>query len=525
MITNNKITNNGEYAAVSFTGSDTGVPWFVESVGGAVITGNEFVGNDQHIRARGIYDNGQFDWASYWNENTFDKAVIVGVNPPNDVRAFTYTTSYGTMPDVRRIGGVIQGEVDHALPGDTVLVKDGIYTENLVIETDLTIIGESLETIIQAPDIIPVCFGTRHPIVCVQDAVVELDTLTVDGAGKGNVNNSFVGVAYHNAGGLVKNGQIIRVEDTPFSGAQHGIAMYLYNEDTVARSFTIDNVFITDFQKNAMALNAAENTPLTVSVLNNEIIGHGPTTITAQNGIQVYGDLISGSIENNIISGIGYDNTNAATKWVATSILNFYADVDVIGNTITEAQTALYNMDGGGRFANNQIEVNKVGVSGYGMILTDPPAAVPSPFVEETNEVMYDSKSSVKSATKNIVIVENNTVIFIGADNVDTIGIEADAGYDAKDMDVTLTQNTVMGFDAGMAFFQYLGSDATEAVFTNLTVNFNRIVNNNLGLYSDVAYMTINAENNWWGCNAGPGATDCDPLMVLVLSMRIHGLF
>lgn len=512
LITNNKITNNGEYAAVSFTGSDTGVPWFVESVGGAVITGNEFVGNDQHIRARGIYDNGQFDWASYWNENTFDKAVIVGVNPPNDVRTFTYTTSYGTMPDVRRIGGVIQGEIDHALSGDTVLVKDGVYTENLVIGTDLTIIGESLDTIVQSPDIIPLCYSDKKPIVCVQDSEVVLSTLTVDGAGKGNVNNSFIGVGYRNAGGTVQNARIIGIENTPFSGTQHGVAMYVYNDDTVGRSFTIDNVFITDFQKNAMAINASDDTPLTVAVLNNEIIGHGPTTITAQNGIQVNGNLITGSIENNVISGIGYDNTASEIKWVATSILNFYADVDVIGNTITEAQTALYNMDGGGYFTNNEIEVNKVGVSGYGMILTDPPAAVPSPFIEESVSVSSDSKLAVKSATENVVVLEGNIVTFVGSDNAGTIGVEADAGYDVKDMHVTLIQNTVMGFDAGIAFLQYLGADATDAVFTNLDMNFNRIVNNTVGLYSDVDYMSVNAENNWWGCNEGPGATDCDPI-------------
>ncbi|PKO15858.1 MAG: hypothetical protein CVU39_10070 [Chloroflexi bacterium HGW-Chloroflexi-10] len=515
LITNNKITDNGEYAAISFTGSGSGVPWFINGVGGATITGNEFANNDQHIRARGIYDNSQFNWMAYWNENTFDKAVIVGANPPNDIREYSYVTSYGTMPDVRRISGVIQGEIDNGLPGDTVLIQDGTYVEVLTIAKDLTLIGESSNVIVQAPAVVPTCFTTSynaHSVICIKDAEVTLDTLTVDGAGKGNANNRFMGVAFRNAGGAIQNAKILNVEDTPFSGTQHGVALFAYNNDTVARSLTVDNVYIKDFQKNAMAINASADTPLTVDIKNNDVIGQGPTAITAQNGIQVSGDLITGTIENNTITGIGYDNTSAAIKYVATSILNFYADVDVIGNTVTEAQMGLYNIDGGGRFADNTFEINMVGVSGYGMILTDPPTAVPAPFEAAATSIAAGMNSLVKSATENLVVVENNTVVFEGADNTGTIGIDAESGYDVKDMHVTLTANTVMGFDYGVAFFQCVGSDCSDAVFTNISANFNRIVNNNFGLYSDVAAVTVDAENNWWGCNAGPGAAGCNPI-------------
>jgi hypothetical protein len=80
LVSGRKITDNvfvlgtGDFwPSISFTGSDTGVPWFLYSVGGAEITGNQFSGGEQIIRARGTYDNSQFDWASYWNDNTFEK--------------------------------------------------------------------------------------------------------------------------------------------------------------------------------------------------------------------------------------------------------------------------------------------------------------------------------------------------------------------------------------------------------------------------------------------------------------------
>src|SRR5205085_11070422 len=37
-------------------------------------------------------------------------------------------------------------------------------------------------------------------------------------------------------------------------------------------------------------------------------------------------------------------------------------------------------------------------------------------------------------------------------------------------------------------------------------VNFNSFINNTHGI-SDGAAGTLDAENNWWGCNYGPGAT------------------
>ena len=61
------------FNAVSFNGSG-GVAWFANPVGGAIITDNSFSNSTQYIRARGTYAEAEFDWESYWDDNTFDKA-------------------------------------------------------------------------------------------------------------------------------------------------------------------------------------------------------------------------------------------------------------------------------------------------------------------------------------------------------------------------------------------------------------------------------------------------------------------
>lgn len=144
-ITNNVFENADYWPSISFNGSETGVEWYVQSVGGAVIQDNTFTntfnGTDVragHIRTRGVVDLNQFDWESYWTDNTFNKAVVILESAPFNVRQYNYTSGSYSF-DVRRIGVNIQGSIDKAVAGDTVLVKDGTYAESPNINKALTL--------------------------------------------------------------------------------------------------------------------------------------------------------------------------------------------------------------------------------------------------------------------------------------------------------------------------------------------------------------------------------------------------
>ena len=128
--------------AVDFTGSGTGLPGLTYSVGGAVIKNNQFQNAASvYIRAQGAYDNTGFDWAGYWNTNVYDKAAIVGANPPAVVSPYSYTGGATTFTNVRHIAAAIQSEINDGQPGDTVLVHDGVYPENLVITKSISLLG------------------------------------------------------------------------------------------------------------------------------------------------------------------------------------------------------------------------------------------------------------------------------------------------------------------------------------------------------------------------------------------------
>lgn len=144
VIKNNKFSAESGYpwAVITFTGKGSPVPWYVYGVGGAQITGNQFLGGQQYILARATYDNSQFNWKSYWEDNTYERAAVALANPATfDVRAYTYTSGSYTYDNTRRIGALIQPQIDVAQPGDTVLVKAGTYDEHLTINKFVKLVG------------------------------------------------------------------------------------------------------------------------------------------------------------------------------------------------------------------------------------------------------------------------------------------------------------------------------------------------------------------------------------------------
>ncbi|MCL4837223.1 MAG: hypothetical protein KJ058_04570 [Thermoanaerobaculia bacterium] len=73
---------------------------------------------------------------------------------------------------------------------------------------------------------------------------------------------------------------------------------------------------------------------------------------------------------------------------------------------------------------------------------------------------------------------------------------------------VLLTGNTLLGNGTAV----WVHTDGTTALNSKATLAFNRISGNGVGVQSDTALVL--AENNWWGCNAGPGGTGCDTAVV-----------
>ncbi|OGN81255.1 MAG: hypothetical protein A2X24_13030 [Chloroflexi bacterium GWB2_54_36] len=473
-----------------------------------------------------------------------------GVTPGADPDGLGPATTFGTDSFA-----TIQAGVDAADAGGTVQVYAGTYTAQISINKNLTLTGEDkLTTIIEAPAVLNEACNTsvtllNRPILCVTGgAIATIQGFTFDGLSLGSTNLRLTGVAFRNAGGVFQDNIIRNVRFSSISSAQEGVGFYLFNSDlSPAQDIQILNNTIQNFNKNGITLTSHEYwSPVTFTIQGNTISGITPNSTIAQNGIQV--ELVNGvgTISGNTISSVALNNTGNLTL-VANSIYVSNTPATTTGNTITGAQSGIYYFDGVGLISDNTISVVKPGVNAYGIVATDPPWAVPSPYDSAyiSGEAATNGFGIAVLPPPLSVEVAGNTISFSGADNSNTAGITSEAGVGANQLDLNVHDNTVSGFEDGVEFHQceptleacsygYFSSiravsnnlfsnvngltffGAIDDLITPIVVHHNRLFGNTTGLSNETyggdmtTPVLIVAENNWWGCNAGPGDVDCD---------------
>jgi len=357
--------------------------------------------------------------------------------------------------------------------GETIEIYTGTHIEQVNVYKELTLFGQGIgTTIIQSPDILTDFFATsnnNYPIVYIHDVDnVEIRDLTVDGAGKGNANYRFVGIGIFQAGATIQDLNVINVRDTPFSGAQHGVAIYGWSDATgISHTITIDTCDIINYQKTGIALGGSD---LTTIVNDCTVTGFGPTSTTAQNGIQ--------------------------PTWAASGVLVLYTGgpIDIIDNIIHENQANIYILSCPATIEDNDIYATQAGtgVTSFYGILGDPgdPPMIPDASPVEEPVHTRDKATYVITCTGNTVESDMPTGLNTG------IGVYAGMGG-SYDIDFTATENTVRNWEWGFELYAYSPNLLSAEMHCNI------IEGNTYGAYN---YLTtaFDATCNWWGDCSGP---------------------
>jgi hypothetical protein len=417
-------------------------------------------------------------------------AAILEVGP-----AQTYTT--------------IQSAVDAAVSGDEILVEAGTYVEQVLIDgKDLTLTGAGAGlTIIASPDTLQAFDTTtfdHYPVVGIKGATVDLADLTVDGAGKGNLNVRFMGIEFRNAGGSVTGVTITGVRDTPLGGVQHGVGLYAYNDDTVARSLTIDQVIVDDYQKNGMALVAEPGTPLTLAVTGCETTGAGPTDVIVQNGMEITGADVAATVTGNTVRDVAWDGETST----AAGLLLDLCSGTVSGNVLERAQTAIYATSAPVTIANNEILVTPVAGIGTGVQVSNTtpgyakaarahtlPVRLAQPF--DTPRATPASRATIATAITGNTLQLDPAIV----DNAGAYGVFAYNFQSFDDLEVTVDDNTFTGMEIATSARDLVPTDGTFALADYDNNVFNAC---DVGVDSTIP-ATVSAENCWWGAADGPG--------------------
>jgi hypothetical protein len=122
------------------------------------------------------------------------------------------------------------------------------------------------------------------------------------------------------------------------------------------------------------------------------------------------------------------------------------------------------------------------------------------------NTIVNSSSNGVQldSASRNVNIT-GNTVIGAGLGGVRFSAFDYPA--DGPSENVSVTGNTLTGGAYGVLVNDSGGDPAFNG---QLEVHFNRIAGNTTNGLALNDNADVNATNNWWGCNAGPGSAGCD---------------
>jgi Bacterial Ig-like domain (group 1). len=271
-----------------------------------------------------------------------------------------------------------------------------------------------------------------------------------------------------------------------------------------SRTVEVKNSTFSNFRKNGITANYGG---LTANIHDNIITGRGEVPAAVQNGIQ-YGWGATGTASKNTIS----DMADTDGTWTACGIFFYGAGGTANGNTITDCETGIQFEERETDSYTATVENNIISASGLSSSLA---------WTVGISLETFDTSS--------LTATINGNDLSIGGPAGAGISIGEDAGGDSPYVDATISNNEISGWYNGI----WLGLSCDEVTITGNTIannvgvtsgvhiisgvdvtsvqaHFNNIVGNEGYGINNGGTGTLDATNNWWGCNGGPGETGCD---------------
>jgi CSLREA domain-containing protein len=386
----------------------------------------------------------------------------------------------------------IQGGLDGVASGGTVNVAAGNYNEQPVTGKSLHLVGAGAATVNVNPTgaLAPRFSNFKIVFEVNNGANVEISGVTIKGPL--TLGGCATGLLRRFYGVYVRSGATLNLHDSsvldirenspaPGTNCTTGTAIDVGSNVTSPHqtgTLTVNNVTINGFQARAVTV---DSTGTTGTITNSTLTG-STSTNTGQTVVLV----ALGASAN--ISG------NQITGAQCSDAVNCGSDTFNQSAAVGVSLTAPAN---GTQVANNTISGNDYGIN-----------YVAAPGVTATfsgNTFNANRYFGVNVSEGNAAITGNT---FSGASNVAVVAASVNdpTNNTQSDSSATLTGNTITGATVALQLLDQSGFSA-DGFFPRLTAHFNRIVaataiDNPQSSVSDM-------ENNWWGCNAGPGNAGC----------------
>jgi parallel beta-helix repeat protein len=251
----------------------------------------------------------------------------------------------------------IGAAVTAANPGDTIDIDSGTYTEQVVVNKNLTLqtTPKQSTAIIAAPSTLT---GSAAIVDFTGTAVTSATLKNLDIEGPGTGLKAGVNVEQGAGGVNITNDTLGNVHEKAAlrNGIQMGIGVLVGGNSGgvfTAGSATISSCTISGYQKGGIVV---ENTGSTATITNNVVKGAGVNNAIAENGIEV-GFGATANINNNSISNNIY-GLASTTGFEAADILLYQpgAGTTVSNNSVTKSDVGIWALDASyGSISNNSV--------------------------------------------------------------------------------------------------------------------------------------------------------------------------
>jgi hypothetical protein len=301
----------------------------------------------------------------------------------------------------------IQAAIDASASGQTVEVCAGSYDETLRIMTSLTLKFDQgaivLPTSISQTTVGLVTGSPIAAIITVMNAAkvdVEGGVIDAGASGISECAPNLMGIVYQNSSGTVKRSWVRNTQlVSRLNGCQSGDGIFIQSGNGGISEVTITENRVDGYQKNGITANEV-GTQADISL--NTVVGMGPTTGAAQNGIQI-GFGARGTVKQNFVTSNIWSPCIGPNQCVffATGILVEQSDNIVIeGNSIGNNQVNIFVRGDGIKVHRNRL---------FGSLVLDN-IQVPGNGAEIEDNKIYDSARAAVAVSGNDAKVRKNFI-------------------------------------------------------------------------------------------------------------------
>ena len=283
----------------------------------------------------------------------------------------------------------IQSAINSASDGDTIIVHDGVYDEQIIVNKILTIQGQGDTTVIKPSQATANNFqlfsrkasgSANTAAIIVVNANATIKNLKIDGSEITSVPSgaTLVGILYRGVNGTI---EAVTVDGISIA---NGNAIYISSMGKKS-NVEVKGCRISNFYKNGITANYEG---LTVNIRDNNIIGSGPIANVAQNGIQI-GFGAAGSVAGNTVLEIAY----IGEDYEACGILFLDSSGIATDNTVTNCQAGIVAQAGWYPPVTSNVTIENNRINATGLIGLS--------YVAGTGAVTWDENAVINITIKN----------------------------------------------------------------------------------------------------------------------------